>query len=66
MKLNKQKLVLIMAERCLNISELAQDAELNASALSALINKKDRKATLKTIGTLAKALEVPVQDLIEE
>lgn len=66
MRLNKQKLMLIMVERCLSISELSQSAELNASVLSALINKKDRKATLKTIGKLAKALEVPVQDLIEE
>ena len=66
MRLNKQKLILIMAERCLSISELAQSAELNASALSVLMNRKDRKATLKTIGKLAKALEVPVQDLIED
>ena len=61
MKLNKQALMLALCRNCMNKGELAK---LSGVAMSTINGKKD--VLPKTLGKLAKALNVPVEELIEE
>lgn len=64
MKINIEKLNLYQAEKCFTNQELTKKAGIGAMTLSKLRNG-NQSPTLKTIGLLAKALEVSVKDLIE-
>lgn len=64
-KLDIRKLLLLQAKACLNTNELAKKAEISKTTLSKIINSK-RNATPKTIGLLAKALNVNVTELLAE
>lgn len=64
MRLDNKKLLQIMATRCITIQELVEKSGLSRSTISAV--KAGKSCNYITIGKLAKALEVPVQDLIEE
>lgn len=64
MKINKQKLQLAMANACLSMDDLATLAGVSRISigkyLSGLRNPKP-----KTLGKIAKALDVPVEKLID-
>ncbi|WP_243146006.1 helix-turn-helix domain-containing protein [Clostridium chromiireducens] len=65
LKLDIQKLRLEQARACLTDTELATKAELGVGTLPKIFNKK-RVATPKTIGKLAKALDIDVTEIISE
>lgn len=63
LRLDNKKLILLMAEKQLTYKELANITGLSKGTLT---NLNKGSCSHITIGKLAKALEVPVQDLIEE
>lgn len=64
MRANRAKAELAMARACLNLTELAQKAEMpQPTVKKAVYGGNARPATL---GRIAKALGVDVEDLIEE
>lgn len=64
MKINKQKLQLAMANACLNMDDLAALAEVSRVSISKYLSGV-RNPKPKTIGKIAKALNVPVEYLID-
>lgn len=64
MKINKQKLQLAMANSCLNIDDLAELAKISRVSLTKYISGTTEPRT-KTLGKIAKALNVPVENLID-
>lgn len=64
MKINRQKLQLAMANACLNMDDLAALAEVSRVSISKYLSGL-RNPKPKTIGKIAKALNVPVENLID-
>lgn len=63
MKANRMKVKLAMARACMNLSDLAEVAQLpRPTVINALAGKSVRTAT---IGRIARALGVDVSELIE-
>ena len=62
MKVNRKKLQLAMANACLNSEDLAVKAELPRPTL----NITGRSVRPATIGKIAKALGVPVEQILED
>lgn len=65
MKLNLSKLRLAQARACLSINDLIKETGLGRSTISQTFNGKIR-ATPKTIGLIAKALNIDVAEIIDE
>ena len=64
MKVNKQKLELAMANACMNMDDLSESAEVSRISISKyLLGLRNPKP--KTLGKIAKALNVPVEQLID-
>lgn len=63
MKINRKKLEIAMAGACFNSKELAIAAELPRPTLNNAISGRNVRPA--TIGKIAKALNVPVESLIE-
>ncbi|UYZ34984.1 helix-turn-helix transcriptional regulator [Clostridium beijerinckii] len=63
LKLDIRKLLLLQAKACLNTNELAEKATIPRTTITNIVHGK-RNATPKTIGLLAKALNVEVSELI--
>lgn len=64
MKVNRKKLQLAMANACLNSEDLAVKAEMPRPTLNNAIT--GRSVRPATIGKIAKALDVPVEQIIED
>lgn len=64
MKIKTEKLSLFQASKCFTNQELCEKAGIGMVTLVKVKNGT-QKPTLKTIGLLAKALEVSVSELIE-
>lgn len=64
MKVNKKKLELAMAKACLNSRDLALIAELPRPTLNNAITGRNLRPA--TIGKIAKALNVPVEQILED
>lgn len=64
LNLNIKKLLLLQAKECLSTNELAEKAALPRTTITNIIHGR-RKATPKTIGLLAKALNVDVEQIID-
>jgi len=64
MKVNRKKLQLAMANACLNSEDLAVKAEMPRPTLNNAIT--GRSVRPATIGKIAKALGVPVEQIIED
>lgn len=64
MKINLQKLQIAMANACVNKSELADNVGISRVTVSSYFSGK-RNPSLKTVGKIAKALNVPVTEIIE-
>ena len=63
MKVNRKKLQLAMANACLNSEDLAVKAEMPRPTLNNAIT--ERSVRPATVGKIAKALGVPVEQIIE-
>ena len=64
MKVNIQKLQIAMANACMNKTELADSVGISKITVSTYLSGK-RNPSLKTVGKIAKALNVPVTEIIE-
>lgn len=64
MKINFQKLQIAMADACMNKSDLANAAGISRISIGKYFSGK-REPSLKSIGKIAKALNVPVTEIIE-
>ncbi len=63
MKINNSKLELAMANACINTNELSQKSSINCSTLTRIKNGKQVQPA--TVGKIAQALNVPIEDLID-
>ena len=63
MKINFAKLEVAMANACISIGELSKKANLNYSTLTRI--KSGKNANPSTVGKIAKALGVRVEELIK-
>ena len=64
MKISKKRLELGMATACLNPYDLCRKAEIRYQTYQRIVGGKEAKPA--TIGKIAKALNVPVEKLVEE
>lgn len=64
MNVSKQKIYVFMAEKCINISELANLTNLSINTIYSVINHK-RQPKPSTVGKIAKALNVDVEKILE-
>lgn len=64
MKLNRKNYDLLLASRCLSVKELSEKSSVNVITLGNL--RTGSVGRPKTIGKIAKALNVNVIELIEE
>jgi transcriptional regulator with XRE-family HTH domain len=65
MKLSPNKLLLAMANACITITELAEKSNVSRVALTRFTTGKSNPKPV-TIGKIAKALNIKVEDLIED
>lgn len=65
MNINLNKLKLVQARACLSTNDLVNRTGLGRATISRVINGKV-KATPKTIGLIAKALNIDVSEIISE
>ena len=61
---NKRKLEIAMANACMNPYDLCKVAEIRYQTYRRITSGKDAKPA--TVGKIAKALNVPVENLIED
>ena len=64
MKINKEKFTILLAENCMTMSKLSEMTGIEKARISK-INKGFDKFRPATVGKIAKALNVPVVELIE-
>lgn len=64
MKIDNAKLELAMAKKCLNYKELSAAARITPEGLSKIRTGKQNPRP-STVGKIAKALDVKVEDLIQ-
>lgn len=64
MKINRIKLITLMAEKYMQVNELVDKTGLARATISAV--RGGKTCTFDTAVKIAKALNVPVTDLIEE
>ena len=64
MKLSSKRVQIQMAEQCMTITELATKAELSRVLIGNCVRGCGNPKPV-TIGKIAKALNVPVQEIIE-
>jgi transcriptional regulator with XRE-family HTH domain len=60
------KIRLLRTEKKISIRKMADITGLSKSTLSDIENNKSKKPTIDTIGRIAKALEVPISELLSE
>ena len=65
MKIDIEKLNIAQANKCLTNKELCESAEIGMLTLLGIKNGSRKSPNLKTIGKIAKALNVDVADLLE-
>lgn len=64
MKLNAWKIKLILAEKEMNQADLAIKCGVNRQQINELLSRET--CSLKTLGRIAKALDVPVAEIVKE
>lgn len=65
MKLNTEKLCVLMAQNKLTLSAMVEKAKIGRSTMWQILNRK-RKPNLETVGKIAAALDVSPADIIEK
>ena len=63
MKIDNKKIDIAMADACLTMSELSKQSGVNIVTLTRL-RKGTQETRPKTVGKIAKALDVSVEDII--
>lgn len=63
MRLNKEKALVQLAERCMSVRDLADSYGCTKQRMYRLL--KQQTTTVKTIGKLAKALNCDVKEIID-
>lgn len=63
MRLNKEKMLVQLAERCMSVRDLADSYGCTKQRMYRLL--KQQTTTVKTIGKLAKALNCDVKEIID-
>ena len=64
MKLNAWKVKLILAEKEMNQADLAIKCGVNRQQINEILSRET--CSLKTLGRIAKALDVPVTEIVKE
>lgn len=64
MKLNTWKIKLILAEKEMNQSDLAEKIGVNRQQINEILSRKT--CSLKTLGRIAEALGAPVAEIVKE
>lgn len=64
MNISKNKIELILAEKCMTLGDLSKLCEVTRQNICTILRRGT--CTPKTVGKFAKALGVPVSDIIEE
>ena len=64
MKLNSQKIRIILAEKEMNQADLAIKCGVNRQQINEILSRGT--CSLKTLGRISKALNVPVSEIIKE
>ena len=65
MKVDTEKLKIAQANKCMTNHDLCRVAKIGHVTLIEIKNGTRKKPTLKTIGKLAKALNIDVADLLQ-
>lgn len=65
MSLNLNKIKIAMARECLSVNDLVEKSGLGRATVSKIVNGK-AEPTTKSLGLLAKALNVDVIEIIKE
>ena len=65
MRISKTKLQIAMARKLFNAPDLAKEAGISYAEVSYLLSGK-RNPTIKTVGKIAKALNIDVTEILEE
>ena len=63
MKANKKKLLMVLARKCMNLSDLQKISEMPMPTIKNVVYEKNVKPA--TLGKVAKALDVDVLDIID-
>jgi putative transcriptional regulator len=63
MRINRKAMICMMLEKNMNINELAQKSNVSRGTISSI--KSGKSCTDTTVGKIAKALNVPVEKLID-
>ena len=63
MRINRKTLVCLMLEKDMNINQLAEKSGISRGTISSI--KSGKSCTDSTVGKIAKALNVPVEQLID-
>jgi len=64
MRLNVKKYELLLAQKCLTVNELSDHCGISPITLSKLKNKHEARP--QTIGKIAKALNVLVEEIVQD
>lgn len=64
MKLNTWKIKLLLAEKGMNQADLAVKCGVNRQQINEILSRET--CSLKTLGRIAKALDVPVAEIVKE
>lgn len=65
MKLNNERIMIVLSERGMLIKDLCSEADVSETAFKKMRDGK-RTPRTTTLGRIAKALNVDVQDIIQE
>lgn len=64
MKLNAWKIKLLLAEKEMNQADLANKCGVNRQQINEILSRES--CTLKTLGRIAKALGIPVAEIVKD
>ena len=64
MKVNYKKLIILVGGKCWSVRELVKNANIQPKAFYDIKNGKDT-LNIKTVGKIAKALDVDVSEILE-
>lgn len=63
MIISSEKLVTVMADRCMGLKALSENSGVAVNTLGKLTKGENRKVRIETIGKIAKALGCAIADL---
>lgn len=64
MKIDKDKLLIAIANKCYTINELAEKSKISRNSINAYISGRKNPKPM-TVGKIAKVLQVKVEDIVK-